>query len=275
MSTMENVTEPQYAIRFDAGAASSIFSSEKRLVVCDEPLEKASEQPYYVMVENQIVGAVRLGHGFKFSDIEEYRLTSSLHCEDNWVEGSHGHRVVESALFDSPTPVHVADINDDDVIVAVEKMSIIVTASVWKSVIEERVVAAAVLVPGRTDLHDEIYNAETTRAAAYYFMEHYLQDDDHGIDVMHNNEIVPDAIRVLQSFVLDEEKTYTIEVPVLDDDNETKKMSEITFPAGTWIMYARVISDTLWEGVKDGEFTGWSIAGLARVRELRKLLKAA
>ena len=89
---------------------------------------------------------------------------------------------------------------------------------------------------------------------------------------MHDGEVVPDALRVLQSFVLDEDKTYNVDAPTLKDDHPSREKSEITFPKGTWIMYVRVISDTLWEKVKTGELTGWSIAGLARVTELRKTI---
>jgi hypothetical protein len=266
---------PQFALKLSLEDAEDVFNGEKRLLVYEKPLNKSTEQPYYVIVGDSIVGVVKLGHGFTFDDVDEFNLAKSLHRTEKWIPRMRGYRIVESSMFDLPLQVRLGPADENADVLEVEKMTGVVETNVWKSVTEERVVAAAVLVPGRTDLHEEIYDAETVRAAAYYFMENYLQDEDHGIDVMHNNEVVPDAIRVLQSFVLDEERTYSVEVPALDDDSETKKSSEITFPAGTWIMYARVISDTLWENVKDGALTGWSIAGLARVRELRKLLKAA
>lgn len=271
----EETQKAQFALQLSLEEAELVFNGDKRALVYDEPLEKSSEQPYYVMVDEKIVGAVKLGYGFRFDDEAEFLLTKSIHREEQWRKNLHGYRIEMAGMFDSPLPVYLSDDDRDQKILEVEKMSGVVTTDVWKSVTEERVVAAAVLVPNKTDLHGEIYDEETVRAAAYYFMEHYLQDEEHGIDVMHDDEVVPDAIRVLQSFVLDEEKTYSVEVPALDQEHDMKEKSEISFPAGTWIMYARVISDTLWEKVKKGELKSWSIAGLARVRELRKKLKVA
>lgn len=265
--------QPQYALRMSMEFAEKVFGGEKRLLVYSSVIDESSEHPFYVMVDDKIVGAIRVGHGFEIVNEDEFNLMSTLHGEEGWADGMYGYRVIESGMFDSFIPVYMSDKDNDSLILSVEKMTGVVDAQVWKSA-EERIVAAAVLVPGRTDLQDEIYDEDTVRAAAYYFLEHYLQDEDHGIDVRHEGEIVPDAIRVLQSYVLDEDKTFAVEVPALSDDHPVKEKTEITFPKGTWIMYARVISDTLWDKIKTGEFTGWSIAGLARVRELSKMLKA-
>lgn len=271
----EETEQSQYALQLSSDDADLVFSNEKRVIVYDEPLEKSSEHPYYVMVGGKIVGVVKLGYEFRFDNEAEFNLTKDLHKEEVWRETLCAYRVEMAGMFDSPLAVYLSEEDKNQRILEVEKMSGVVTTDVWKSVTEERIIAAAVLVPDKTDLHGEIYDKETVRAASYYFMENYLQDDEHGIDVMHDDEVVPDAIRVLQSFILDEEKTYNVEVPALDPDHETKEESDITFPEGTWIMYARVISDTLWDRVKKGELNSWSIAGLARVRELRKKLKVA
>lgn len=262
--------QPKYALKFEDSIVEKVLSGEKRVLIYNSAVDDADGQAFYVMNGNSILGAVRLGHGFQILSQAEFDLIKSLHCEDEWVVGSYGYRVVVRESFDSAVPVYNSDSELN--ILEIEKMVGVVETKVWKSA-EDRIVAAAVLVPGRTDLHDEIYDEETVRAAAYYFMENYLQDADHGIDVMHDGEVVPDAIRVIQSFVLDEEKEFAVEVPALDNDHPVKNQTSIVFPKGTWIMYARVISDTLWEKVKNGEFTGWSIAGLARVTELRKLLR--
>lgn len=265
----------EYALKLSSDDSNAVFGGTKRLLMYEKALETPVDHPYYVMVDEHIVGTIELGHGFRFDDEDEFALAKSLHGQDTWVDGSVFYRVVRTAPFLNPVPVRVGQKDADAQVLEVEKMSGVVTTNVWKSAGEERIIAAAVLVPGKTDLHDEIYDEDTVRAAAYYFMENYLQDDDHGIDVMHDNEVVPDAIRVLQSFVLDEDKTYEVEVPALDSEHEMKEKTEISFPIGTWIMYARVISDTLWEKVKRGELKSWSIAGLARVKNLQKLLRAA
>jgi hypothetical protein len=133
---------------------------------------------------------------------------------------------------------------------------------------EERVVGAAVLIPNVVDLQGDIYDGDAVRAAAYYFMEHYRQDDKHGIDVMHNGKVVPDAIKVVQSFVIDADMTFESDLPSANKDHISQKKQTIDYPKDTWIMYARVLSDELWNAVKSGELTGWSIAGFARSRAI-------
>lgn len=130
-----------------------------------------------------------------------------------------------------------------------------------KSSDEERIFGAAVLIPDVPDLHGEIYDEETVRNAAHYFMENYLQDDEHGIDVQHNEIIIPEGIKVIQSFVLDEDKTFDVEVPALNDEHPVKSESTVSFPKGTWIMYAKIEDDELWEDVKEGKYNSWSISG--------------
>lgn len=266
--------QPFQALNLQKSSAEGSIAGSVKMFVLDEEIENSHTRPFFVMSEGQIIGAVKIGHSFKVSP-EDFDMMKSLHGlddpTDEYDKYAYGYRIQAVESFEDSIKVAKAE----GVLIDVEAYlpnNVIKMYTVQKSV-EERIVASAVLVPGVTDLHDEIYDEDVVREAAYYFLEHYLLDEDHGIDVMHDGEIVPDAIRPLQSFVLDDERTYTVDVPALiDDDHPSKENDTITFPKGSWLMYARVVSDVLWDKVKDGGYTTWSIAGLARVRELRKIL---
>lgn len=137
-----------------------------------------------------------------------------------------------------------------------------------KSDIEERIVAAAVLIPGVADYHGTVYDGETSRAAAYYFMENYLSDNHHGINIMHKGKLIEKAIRVLQSYVLDKKTTYKVNVSKTESDHKSRDRDKVTYPKDTWVMWARILDDGIWEGVKKGTFTGWSPEGLGKLKPL-------
>lgn len=235
-----------------------------------------------VVHENMALGVARFGPAFEMTwdEVERYKSLHYSLAEVDFGDSSikpdraYGYMMRTFKKFEVPVmlaeqiknrawswtiPVQFAEIED------IEKS--LVDIKVIKQN-EERVVAAAVLVPDIPDLHGDQYDGPTVRMAAYYFMEHYLQDRRHGIDVMHNGKIIPNAIRVIQSFVLDEETTYPVDVPVADEEHLSRERKDLTYPADTWIIYARVLSDELWEDIKKGKYTGWSMAGLARVQEV-------
>jgi hypothetical protein len=134
---------------------------------------------------------------------------------------------------------------------------------------DERIVGAAVLIPGVADHHGTIYKEAVVRRAAYYFMEHYLTDNAHGINVMHKDKIIERAIKVIESFVIDRKMTYKVDVPKAAKGHLSKKRKKVTYPKGTWLMYSRVLNDTLWEGIKSGKYTGWSPEGLGEMKPLK------
>jgi DNA adenine methylase len=41
-------------------------------------------------------------------------------------------------------------------------------------------------------------------------------------------------------------------------------IGDITVAKGTWLLAVRILADELWEQVKDGQLTGFSIGGSAR-----------
>jgi hypothetical protein len=261
---------PTKALNLSKSSAEGSVVGTVKLLVLTEKIEGNST--FFVMNEGKIIGSIKIGNPFDMSP-SDFDFMSSLHKLEvgSSKNNNFGYRVESYESFDETISME----KQEKLIVDVESFlpsNVLKMKRVMKST-EERIIAAAVLVPGVTDLHNEIYDEDTVRSAAYYFLEHYLSDDDHGIDVMHDGEIVPDAIRLVQSFVLDEEKTYNVEVPAIDDDEHpAKNIETITYPKGTWIMYARVVSDALWNKVKDGTYKSWSIYGLAFVKTLNKIL---
>ena len=107
---------------------------------------------------------------------------------------------------------------------------------------DERFVLGIVLEPEVVDAQGDIYSAEEIRAAAHRFMEEFG-----GLGLMHRLR-VNEQVKVLESFLAPTDFT----------------VGELTIKKGTWLLAVRVLSDELWERVKTGELTGFSIGGSAR-----------
>jgi len=133
---------------------------------------------------------------------------------------------------------------------------------------EERIVGAAVLIPGVADYHGTVYKGETVRAAAYYFMENYLTDNKHGINLMHRDTLIENAIKIIQNYVTDKKMTFKVEVDLAADTHLSRQRDKVTYPKDTWLLWARILHDGLWEDIKNGKFTGWSPEGLGKLKPL-------
>lgn len=140
---------------------------------------------------------------------------------------------------------------------------------------DEHIVGGAVLVPGVVDLQGEIYEADVVVAAANFWLEHYMEDPkENGIKFMHKGETIYDAARPIQSWCLDRDMEFEVEVPAASGDHPAKELKTIAYPKGTWMLYARIRDDDLWLKFKEGELTGWSIGGVALVQHLKRLISA-
>lgn len=107
---------------------------------------------------------------------------------------------------------------------------------------DERYVLGIVLEPEVVDAQGDIYSAAEIRQAAHRFME-----DFGGLGLMHRF-IVNGQVKVLESYLAPAD---------LD-------IGDVRVRKGTWLLAVRVLSDELWEQVKDGRLTGFSIGGSAR-----------
>jgi hypothetical protein len=110
---------------------------------------------------------------------------------------------------------------------------------------EEHFIFGVVLVPNETDSQGDIYSPDEVRKAAHAYMEASAGT----FKLMHAGQPV-DGLKVLETYVTKVVETHNGE----------------TFPVGTWLMAARVLDNNLWENIKKGVFTGFSIGGSA-VRE--------
>jgi site-specific DNA-adenine methylase len=107
---------------------------------------------------------------------------------------------------------------------------------------DERFVLGIVLEPEVIDAQGDIYSAEEIRAAAHRFME-----DFGGLGLMHRMR-VNGKVKVLESFLAPTDFV----------------LGDLAVKKGTWMLAVRVLDDALWEQVKTGELTGFSIGGSAR-----------
>ena len=107
---------------------------------------------------------------------------------------------------------------------------------------DERYVLGVVLEPDAVDAQGDIYSADEVRKAAHLFMQEFG-----GIGLQHQMR-VNGQVKVLESYLAPNDF----------------KVGEATIRKGTWLLAVRVLSDPLWELVKSGRLTGFSIGGSAR-----------
>ncbi|HMA93892.1 MAG TPA: XkdF-like putative serine protease domain-containing protein [Polyangiaceae bacterium] len=107
---------------------------------------------------------------------------------------------------------------------------------------DERYVLGIVLEPEVVDAQGDIYSAEEIRQAAHRFMEEFG-----GLGLMHRMR-VNDQVKVLETYLAPTDLA----------------LGDVSVQKGTWLFAVRVLSDVLWERVKSGDLTGFSIGGSAR-----------
>lgn len=106
---------------------------------------------------------------------------------------------------------------------------------------EERYVLGPVLIPYHVDSNDNIFPPSTIRNTAFNFMEKYQLNK-----LMHLIELEDGSISIVESYV----------VPT---DNFV--VNGKSYPKGTWMLGVKVHNDKLWEHIKKGDITGFSIGG--------------
>lgn len=111
---------------------------------------------------------------------------------------------------------------------------------------EQRLVYGVVYEPDIVDAHGDFMTAEEIEKAAHEFMKEYRN-----IDTQHNFE--SGAGEVVESYV------------ALADMN----IGEEVIKKGSWVLVTRA-TEEVWESIKKGEITGYSMAGTAEVEEVAK-----
>lgn len=119
---------------------------------------------------------------------------------------------------------------------------------------EQRVVTGPVLVPGEKDSDGEVVTVEKIQQVALKFLESYGN-----IDVAHtfNNVAVP-----VESWIT----RTALKFQLPDGDS-------LDIPKGSWMMSSKVGNDSVWQGVLDGTYKGYSIAGI-KVAEIEQAMKS-
>ncbi len=126
------------------------------------------------------------------------------------------------------------------------KKALSLTCQVWGVEIskdaqgnEQRVALGPVLVPDTADLQGDVISVGEIEKTADAYMEFYRNRG------LQHSELVNDKVAILQSW------TSPVDF----------KIGDRLIKAGTWLMKARYYDDEMWEKVKKGELTGFSIGG--------------
>lgn len=123
-------------------------------------------------------------------------------------------------------------------------------ARIMKANKERRTVTGVVLEPDTVDAHKDTIPADVILDAAEDFLANINIKTTMGL--MHKNMKAP--LELVQSFV----------VP---DQDIT--INNVLVKKGSWVIVVRVNDDKIWQDVKDGKLTGFSIGGKAKVQSLK------
>ncbi len=116
---------------------------------------------------------------------------------------------------------------------------------------EERTVTGVVLQPEVVDAQGDILSKKVIESAAHKFLGVFNANTKLGIQHKSFNS---KQLTLLESFIAPMEFV----------------LGTKTVKAGSWIMKVRVEDLALWKKVKDGQITGFSIGGIAKVKELKQ-----
>jgi hypothetical protein len=119
-----------------------------------------------------------------------------------------------------------------------------------KSDAEEQTVTGIALRPEVVDAHGDIIGADVIRQAAHGFVARYNEKTKVGVQ----HKMFPDGIDLVESYLAPS-----------DLEIGGAHVSE-----GSWVVTVKVRDSDLWQRVKAGELTGFSIGGWARVRRLEQ-----
>ena len=117
---------------------------------------------------------------------------------------------------------------------------------------EERTVFGIVLEPDVTDIQLDTYDEEAVKNTAWQFMEN-MQN----IGKQHT-QIINDKVNILESYVAPVK--MNIDTPA----------GAVKIKKGTWLMRVRIVDDVIWQDIKNGDLTGFSIGALASTTTLKE-----
>jgi len=137
-------------------------------------------------------------------------------------------------------------------VLAEEEKPVEVSKSIYipltKASNEEQTVTGVVLQPNVVDAHGDIMSAEVIRKAAHNFLESYNKATKLGLQ--HKN--FKKQFQLLESYIAPHGLT----------------LGNQMVGAGAWIIVVKVLDSGIWDKVKKGQITGFSIGGTARAKKL-------
>lgn len=129
------------------------------------------------------------------------------------------------------------------------------TISICKVDSKRRVVKGPVLRPEIRDRQGTIMSADIIVDAAHDFVARLADAEDPTKPGFMHKEFNRDLL-IVESYVTERDEVYEI----------SEAGEKTTVPRGSWMMAIKVNDDSIWEGVKSGEFKGFSIGGRARLQ---------
>ncbi|NRA42491.1 MAG: hypothetical protein HRU21_09340 [Pseudomonadales bacterium] len=118
---------------------------------------------------------------------------------------------------------------------------------------EQREITAPVLVPDEGDYHGHIYSEEEVHQACRNYRENCRK-----ANIQHAFDISKDTAEFVEHYLA------PADIPMETTDGT------ITVKKGTWLATMKIKNDTLWQDVKDGKFTGFSISANCMSQKLSK-----
>lgn len=118
-----------------------------------------------------------------------------------------------------------------------------------KAAKERKTITGVVLEPNTVDAHGDIIPEDVILDAAEDFLANINVQTTLGL--MHKDFKQP--LQLVQSFVI-------------SDSDVT--INNVLVKKGSWVIVVRVLSDKIWQDIKDGKLTGFSIGGKAKVKNL-------
>ena len=115
---------------------------------------------------------------------------------------------------------------------------------------EKQQVTGVVLQPDSVDAQRDTIPEEVVSKAAHKFLANYNKKTKLG----EQHSVFKSQIDLLES--------YTAPVDLIIENKLIKK--------GTWMMIVKILNSELWEKVKTGKITGFSIGGTAKVEHLQE-----
>jgi hypothetical protein len=116
---------------------------------------------------------------------------------------------------------------------------------------ERRLIYGVVLEPGVVDAQKEWERPETIERAAHRFLAAYNVETELGIQ----HKVFGDlGLELVESYVAPQ-----------DLDFDGALVGDAVIRKGSWVLVVHVTDDALWQTVKDGGITGFSMGGVATV----------